>query len=260
MDLATLIGLVCGLLIIVAAMVVGSSIGIFFNLPGILIVFGGTAAATLMKFPLADFVYALKVGVKLSFKADSNEPGELIKRIMDLADKARKGGLLVLEEEQIDNTFLKRGVQLGVDGYDPELVKKLLQNEMDYAVDRQQLSEQIFRGMGDAAPAFGMVGTLVGLVQMLSNMSDPSSIGPSMAVALLTTLYGAIIANLFCIPIADKIAIRNGEVMKVKGLLIAGVGGILDGDSPRIIEDVMSSYLADDHGAVQPGDAQPEAG
>ncbi|MEE4185492.1 MAG: MotA/TolQ/ExbB proton channel family protein [Gammaproteobacteria bacterium] len=260
MDLATLIGLACGLIIIVAAMVVGSSIGIFINVPSVLIVLGGTAAATLMKFPLSDFIYALKVGVKLSFVNSNNQPNELIKRIMDLADKARKGGLLVLEEEQIDNTFLKRGVQLGVDGYDPELVKKLLQNEMDFAVERQQLSEQIFRGMGDAAPAFGMVGTLVGLVQMLSNMSDPSSIGPSMAVALLTTLYGAIIANLICIPIADKISIRNAEVIKVKGLLIAGVGGILDGDSPRIIEDVMSSYLADDHGAAPVAEPAAEAG
>ena len=260
MDLATLIGLLAGILIIVMAMIVGSSIGIFINIPGILIVMGGTAAATLMKFSLKDFIYALKVGFKLSFFDNANEPQALIERIMDLADKARKGGLLVLEEEQIDNPFLKRGVQLGVDGYDPELVKKLLQNEMDYAVERQELSQGIFKGIGDAAPAFGMVGTLVGLVQMLSNMSDPSSIGPAMAVALLTTLYGAIIANLIAIPIADKIGLRTAEVMKVKGLLIAGVGGILDGDSPRIIEDVMKSYLADDHGAGAPGDAQPEAG
>jgi len=122
------------------------------------------------------------------------------------------------------------------------------------------LSQGIFKGIGDSAPAFGMVGTLVGLVQMLSNMSDPASIGPSMAVALLTTLYGAIIANLIAIPIADKIGLRNAEVMKVKGLLIAGVGGILDGDSPRIIEDVMKSYLADDHGVAEVGDAQAEAG
>jgi len=260
MDLATLIGLLAGIIIIIAAMVVGSSIGIFVNIPGLLIVFGGTAAATLMKFSLNDFMYALKVGFKLSFFNNANEPQALIERILDLADKARKGGLLVLEEEQIDNTFLKRGVQLGVDGYDPELVKKLLQNEMDYAVERQELSQSIFKGIGDAAPAFGMVGTLVGLVQMLSNMSDPSSIGPAMAVALLTTLYGAIIANLVAIPIADKIGLRTAEVMKVKGLLIAGVGGILDGDSPRIIEDVMKSYLADDHGTGVPADAQPEAG
>ncbi len=260
MDLATLIGLLAGIGIIIAAMVVGSSIGIFVNVPSILIVLGGTAAATLMKFTLKDCIYALKVGVKLSFFNSTYEPAALITRIMDLADKARKGGVLVLEEEEIDNVFLKRGVQLGVDGYDPELVKKLLQNEMDYAVERQELSEAIFKGIGDAAPAFGMVGTLVGLVQMLSNMSDPSSIGPSMAVALLTTLYGAIIANLIAIPIADKIGRRNAEVMKVKGLLIAGVGGILDGDSPRIIEDVMKSYLADDHGAGDLGDAQAEAG
>lgn len=259
MDLATLIGLLAGITVIVGAMVVGSSIGIFVNIPSILIVIGGTAAATVMKFTLRDCAYALKVGIKLSFINTNNEPRALIERIMDLADKARKGGLLVLEEEEIDNTFLKRGVQLGVDGYDPELVKKLLQNEMDFAVERQELSQTIFKGIGDAAPAFGMVGTLVGLVQMLSNMSDPSSIGPSMAVALLTTLYGAIIANLIAIPIADKIGLRTAEVMKVKGLLIAGVGGILDGDSPRIIEDVMKSYLADDHDVTLDAEAQPEA-
>ena len=139
------------------------------------------------------------------------------------------------------------------------LVKKLLQNEMDYAIERQEMAADIYSGIGDAAPAFGMVGTLVGLVAMLSNMSDPSSIGPSMAVALLTTLYGAIIANMIGIPLADKITRRNAEVMKVKGLLIAGVGGILDGDSPRIIEDVMKSYLADDHDAAA-GEPVAEAG
>jgi len=259
MDLATLIGLAAGIIIIIAAMVTGGSLAIFVNVPSLLIVFGGTAAATVMKFTLADCLYALKVGGKLAFKSSTYEPKALIERIMDLADKARKGGLLVLEEEQIDNPFLKRGVQLGVDGYDPELVKKLLQNEMDYAIERQEMAADIYSGIGDAAPAFGMVGTLVGLVAMLSNMSDPSSIGPSMAVALLTTLYGAIIANLVGIPLSDKISRRNAEVMKVKGLLIAGVGGILDGDSPRIIEDVMKSYLADDHDGA-PADAQPEAG
>ena len=259
MDLATLIGLAAGFIIIIAAMVTGGSLGIFINVPSLLIVFGGTAAATVMKFTLADCLYALKVGGKLAFKTSTYEPQALIERIMDLADKARKGGLLVLEEEQIDNPFLKRGVQLGVDGYDPELVKKLLQNEMDYAIERQEMAADIYSGIGDAAPAFGMVGTLVGLVAMLSNMSDPSSIGPSMAVALLTTLYGAIIANMIGIPLSDKITRRNAEVMKVKGLLIAGVGGILDGDSPRIIEDVMKSYLADDHDAAG-GEPAAEAG
>ena len=144
MDLATLIGLVAGFGIILAAMVTGGSLGIFINVPSLLIVFGGTAAATVMKFTLADCLYALKVGGKLAFKNSTYEPQALIERIMDLADKARKGGLLVLEEEQIDNPFLKRGVQLGVDGYDPELVKKLLQNEMDYAIERQEMAADIY--------------------------------------------------------------------------------------------------------------------
>lgn len=243
MDLATLIGMVAGTIVILAAILVGGDLSIFVNIPSLLVVLGGTIAATLIKFSLADCLFAFKLGLRMAFIEESVNTRELVTRIKELAGKARKDGLLALEDEPVNNVFFKKGIQLCVDGQSPEFVKKVLDNEMDLSIDRMELGERIFRGIGEAAPAYGMIGTLVGLVQMLANMSDPSSIGPAMAIALLTTLYGALFANLFALPIADKLQIRYSYDRKTKRLIIEGVLGIAQGESPHVIDEILGTYL-----------------
>jgi chemotaxis protein MotA len=245
MDLATLIGLVFGTLVVLLAILFGGDIGTFVNIPSLLVVMGGTIAATLMKFSLSDCLYAFKQGIRQAFVDESANPRELVDRIKDLAGKARKDGLLALEDEAVTNVFFKKGIQLCVDGQPPEFVKKVLANEMEKSIERNELGARIFRAIGDAAPAFGMIGTLVGLVQMLANMSDPSAIGPSMAIALLTTLYGALFANLFALPIADKLEIRYQYDRLTKSLIIEGVLGIAQGESPHVIDEILGTYLQD---------------
>ncbi len=243
MDLATLIGMIFGMIVILAAILLGGDLATFVNIPSLLVVIGGTIAATLIKFSLSDCLFAVKLGLKQAFVDESANPTELVERIKDLANKARKDGLLALEEEDVGNVFFQKGIQLCVDGQAPEFVKKVLDNEMTQSIERMQLGERIFRAIGDAAPAYGMIGTLVGLVQMLANMSDPSSIGPAMAVALLTTLYGALFANLFALPIADKLQIRHDYDRKTKSLIVEGVIGIAEGESPHVIDEILGTYL-----------------
>lgn len=245
MDLATLIGMVFGTLVILLAIVFGGDIGTFLNLPSLLVVLGGTIAATLIKFSLADCLYALKLGIRMAFVDEAANPRQLAERIKDLASKARKEGLLALEDEDVSNVFFRKGLDLCVDGQPPEFVKKVLDSEMEKSIERSELGARIFRGIGDAAPAFGMIGTLVGLVQMLANMADPSSIGPAMAVALLTTLYGALFANLFALPIADKLEIRYHYDRLTKSLIIEGVLGIANGESPHVIDEILETFLQD---------------
>ncbi len=245
MDLATLIGLIFGMMVILGSIMVGGSLGTFINIPSVLVVFAGTAAATLIKFSLSDCIYALKRGVGMAFFDTGSNPRELVEQIKTLADKARKEGLLVLEDEPVDNVFFKKGIQLCVDGQTPEFVRKVLSSEMDLSIERDELGERIYRGIGEAAPAFGMIGTLIGLVQMLANMSDPASIGPAMAVALLTTLYGAVIANLFANPLADKLQMRYMYDRLTRSLILEGVLSIAEGESPHVIGEYLSTFLQD---------------
>ncbi|MCK6369880.1 MAG: MotA/TolQ/ExbB proton channel family protein [Gammaproteobacteria bacterium] len=257
MDLATLIGLIAGMVVVAAAVLIGSSASVFINVPSLLIVLGGTMAVTLMKFSIADCLFALRLGLRQAFFDDAINSRELVERIKALATRARRDGLLALEDEEIRNEFFRKGVQLCVDGQPPDFVRKVLSNEMDYSIERHELGERIFRGIAEAAPAFGMIGTLVGLVQMLSSMSDPGSIGPAMAVALLTTLYGALIANLVAAPIADKLRMRYQYDRLTKTLLIEGVAAIANGDNAMVIDELLGAYLQDSRPG---GQAPAEAG
>ena len=210
MDLATLIGLLGGFGIIIASMILGGSPQMFVNAPSLLIVLVGSLFVVMMKFGLKQLLSAVGVaGKAFSFKLDS--PEELIEQIVELADAARKGGLLSLEGKEVDNSFLQKGIQLLVDGHDPEVVRTLLTKDMRQAMERHEWGKKIWTAIGDVGPAMGMIGTLIGLVAMLANMDDPKSIGPAMAVALLTTLYGAMLANMLALPIADKLELRRVE-------------------------------------------------
>lgn len=242
MDLATLIGIVSGFGLILWAMGSGGSLGSFFDVPSLTIVLGGTVAATLMNESLAAVMNAAKVGVQ-AFLIKPHDPETTIEQVMNLAGKARKEGLVSLEGEEITDPFLARGVRLGVDGLNPEAITAILEQELRTLKARHVRGQTVFRFMGSTAPSMGMVGTLVGLVQMLKSLDDPSAIGPAMAIALLTTLYGAIIAFVLCIPLASKLEVKTNEEVAACNLAMAGVDSILKGENSLVIQSRLESFL-----------------
>lgn len=242
MDLATVIGIIGAFVIIVTAMMLSGSIGMFIDIPSVLIVIVGSMFVVMSKFGLPQFLGAGKVAAK-AFMFKVQDPADVIDEIVELADVARKGGLLSLEGKEVSNDFLQGGIQLLVDGHDPDVVKALMSKDMDKTVERHESGALIFKSLGDVGPAMGMIGTLVGLVAMLSNMDDPKSIGPAMAVALLTTLYGAMLANMVAIPIADKLTLRRGEESMMKNLVIDALLAIQNGQNPRVIDSMLRNYL-----------------
>lgn len=242
MDLATIVGLIGAMALIVISMLMSGELGMFVNGPSIVIVFGGTLFGVMAKYSLSQFLGAVGVAAK-SFKNKLVDPNELITEIVSLADEARKGGLLSLEGKEVSSDFLQRGIQLLVDGHDPDVVKTLLSIDKNKAVDRHDQGASIFSSMADLAPAMGMIGTLIGLVAMLANMDDPKAIGPAMAIALLTTLYGAVIANALCLPIADKLKLRAAEEAMTKSLIIDALLAIQGGQNPRVIDSMLRNYL-----------------
>ena len=219
MDLATLIGMFLGWSLVLGTIASGGDALVFVNYPSLAIVVGGALGATMMQFDLSQITNGVKVaGNAFSHTADS--PIELIELISDMSKTVRKEGLLGLEAkiDEIENDFLGKGIQMCVDGHDATLVRDVLTQEMMITIERHEIGQRLFTKLGDMCPAIGMIGTLIGLVQMLSNMSDPAAIGPAMAVALLTTLYGAMIANLIAIPIAAKLELRSSEERQTKSL------------------------------------------
>ena len=242
MDLATIIGIIGAMIIIIAAMTLSGGVGMFVDVPSILIVLVGSIFVVLSKFGLGQFLGAGKVAGK-AFMFKLEDPADTIDEIVSLADEARKGGLLSLEGKEVGSDFLQGGIQLLVDGHDPDVVKTLLSKDKDKAVERHESGADIFSALGDVSPAMGMIGTLVGLVAMLSNMDDPKSIGPAMAVALLTTLYGAMLANMVALPIADKLSLRRSEEEMSKSLIIDALLAIQAGQNPRVIDSMLRNYL-----------------
>ncbi|KDM92964.1 flagellar motor protein PomA [Photobacterium galatheae] len=242
MDLATLIGLIGAFAFVIMAMLLGGSLDIFFNVPSVLIVFCGTLFVVLMKYSLSQFFGAAKIATK-AFMFKTDDPEDLIAKIVEMADAARKGGFLALEEMEVNNSFLRKGIDLLVDGHDADVVRSTLQKDISLTNERHERGIGIFSSMGDVAPAMGMIGTLIGLVAMLTNMDDPKSIGPAMAVALLTTLYGSMLANMVAIPIADKLSLRKNEERLNRRLILDGVLAIQDGQNPRVIDGFLKNYL-----------------
>ncbi len=242
MDLASLVGLVGAFGIVIFAMILGGDITMFVNVPSLLIVIVGSLFAVMMKFELGQFLAAAKVaGKAFSFKLI--KPEDLIGEIVELAGLARKGGLLSLEGKEVSDEFLSKGIQLLVDGHDPDVVKTLLSKEMKLASARHDTGISIFKSLGDVAPAMGMIGTLIGLVAMLANMDDPKAIGPAMAVALLTTLYGAMVATMLSLPMADKLTLRKDEEDRLKAMIIDALLAIQNGQNPRVIESMLQAYI-----------------
>ncbi|WP_300427901.1 flagellar motor protein PomA [uncultured Thalassolituus sp.] len=249
MDLASLVGLVGAFGIVIFAMMLGGSIGMFVDVPSVLIVIVGSVFAVMMKFELGQFLGAMKVAGK-AFSFKMAKPDTLVGEIVELAGLARKGGLLSLEGKEVSEAFLSKGIQLLVDGHDPDVVRTLLNKEMKLASTRHDMAIGVFKSMGDVAPAMGMIGTLIGLVAMLANMSDPKAIGPAMAIALLTTLYGAMIANMIALPIADKLNLRKEEEDLLKTMIIDALLAIQSGQNPRVIESMLLAYIQEGKRAV----------
>jgi chemotaxis protein MotA len=243
MDLATIIGLVLGTALVASAIVMGPSPIIFVNIAGILIVVGGTLGVTFIRNRMGAVFGTVKV-VRGAFTQKLKPPADLIEQVVHLSRKARKESLLSLEKENIDDEFLDKAVRLAVDGMEPESIRSVLETEIAFLRLRHQQGQELLEGIGECAPAFGMVGTLIGLVNMLANMDDPKSIGPSMAVAILTTLYGALIANLVALPLAAKLKNRSAEETLLKRVALQGVLSMVEGDHPASVEQKLVAFVA----------------
>ena len=257
MSFSTLIGLAAGIAIVLVAMSLGSSLSMFFNVPGLMIVFGGTIAATMIRYSMADSFKAFGMSFcVLKVSSEVKDFNELLDITEDLLRLVRSKGLLAMESYEVNNTYYQSAVRMLVDGYSLDLVKQTMIEENKLLIEKAETSAGVFRSIGDAAPAFGMIGTLVGLIQMLANLSDPNAIGPSMAVAMLTTLYGAMIANLVALPLADKIESWAQNESDRQLLIIEAIDSIGQGHNPSVMRDLLAPYLQAPkkvHGNVEEG-------
>ena len=246
MDLASLIGLIVGMIMLVYGVISnGESIWVYMDLASAIITFGGALTSTLTSTSLADFINGLK-SIRLVFKVSTLDTSEMIRSIIGLSNVARKEGLLSLEEAAADleEPFLKKGILLIVDGTDPDLVRGIMETEMDSIEARHKSIIGFWDTLGTMGPAWGMIGTLVGLVSMLNHMEDVNAIGPAMAVALITTLYGSVLANWLCIPVSSKLKDNNALEMQQKEIMIEGLLSIQAGENPRVIEEKLKSFLS----------------
>jgi chemotaxis protein MotA len=244
MDIATVVGIVVSFALVLSAIVMGGSITLFINIPSMMIVIGGTLGATMINYPLPDILKVIKV-VRNAFFHKQHTVKDTINQFVSLAGTARREGILALEASinEMNDEFMQKGLQLSVDGLEPTSIREILDTEIVAIQDRHKLGADIFTTLGTFAPALGMIGTLIGLVQMLQTMEDPSTIGPAMAVALLTTFYGALMANVLCLPIAGKLKNRSKAEVMMKDLMAEGIMSIAKGDNPRLLEQKLNAFL-----------------
>lgn len=245
MDLSSVIGLVSGIAVILVSILLSGDLLGYIHIPSIICTFGGTAAMTLMAFP----INKLKEGIaalKYVFFYSEMDAENIITSIIDLANVARKEGLLALEEaaQQLKDDFLQKGVLLIVDGTDPELVRNILETELSFIEERHKSNQGVYEFMAAIGPGFGMLGTLIGLINMLANLSDPSTVGPNMAVAIVTTFYGSLIANVFCNPVISKLKLRSSQESLMKEVMLEGMLSIQAGENPRIIEEKLKAFMS----------------
>jgi len=244
MDKGTVIGIVAGLGLVIVSMLMGGSVMAFFDIPSLLIVLGGTFAATLVNFPMADVIGVMKVTQKV-IKEEIMPSSKYIDQIVDISKKARTNGLLAIEEDlnNVDEDFMRVTLQHVVNGTENEDLGKLMDAELAIMTQRHKIGQRMYSAMGTYAPAFGMIGTLIGLIQMLQHLDDPASVGPGMAMAMITTFYGALFANLFFLPMAGKLKQRSEQEIQFKEMLLMGVMAIQAEESPRVIQSKLVTYL-----------------
>ncbi|MHC4361235.1 MAG: motility protein A [Planctomycetota bacterium] len=245
MDIATIVGVLLGFIVITSAIVTGGGWQIFIHIPSMAITIGGMLCATLIHFSLPQFLGIFSI-VKKTLVAKIPPQSELIQKMVNYAAINRRDGALALEQEvtRLDNRFFARGLQMLVDGQDPEEIRQLLSPEIEYLQDRHSRGKKILEFMGAAAPAFGMIGTLIGLIQMLRSLDSPDSIGGGMAVALLTTFYGALTANLIFLPLAGKLGIYSKAETTAMEMILEGICSIARGDNPTIVREKMQVFVS----------------
>jgi chemotaxis protein MotA len=247
MDIMTLVGLLCGIAVISVIMLLGGSLEMFWSEHAVIIIFGGSIAATMIRFPLGAIMHGLPLGAKFAFTMSRLSARDLVDELARIAEIARKQGPVGLEKVETDEPFLAKGIRYVADGYDLEFIRDNLERDRDNFLMHLDEGGKIYRAIGDCAPAFGMVGTLIGMVQMFANMTDPSKLGPFMATALLATLYGALVSNLFCLPIADKLHGKLLDEETNRTLIIDGILMIRDSKSPTLVREMLLAYLPEKH-------------
>ncbi|WP_017756145.1 flagellar motor protein MotP [Calidifontibacillus oryziterrae] len=261
-DIATTLGLVAAVVFFLFGILSNAGFaGLvnFIDIPSFFIVIGGTTGALLTAFTLPELKNLFKV-VKQAFSQHEQDLEGLIKIFVNLSDRARREGLLALEAEMenVDDEFIKKGVLLAVDGIEPDVINDIMSAEITAMEDRHKIGRAIVEKAGELAPAWGMIGTLVGLILMLKNLNDPSTLGPSMAIAIITTLYGSLVANVICIPLASKLAARTEKEVFLKQIVIEGVIGVQSGQNPKILEEKLSAFLPANARQKDDDDAEEE--
>jgi chemotaxis protein MotA len=247
MDIMTLIGLLCGVAVITVIMLLGGNLEMFWSEHAVIIIFGGSIAATMIRFPLSAILHGLPLGAKFAFTMSRLAARDLVDELARIAEIARKQGPVGLEKVETNEPFLAKGIRYVADGYDLEFIRDNLERDRDNFLMHLDEGGKIYRAIGDCAPAFGMVGTLIGMVQMFANMTDPSKLGPFMATALLATLYGALVSNLFCLPLADKLHVKLLDEETNRTLIIDGILMIRDSKSPTLVREMLLAYLPEKH-------------
>lgn len=247
MDITTGLGLLAGAAVVATLILMGGDLRMFYDVHAVIVIFGGSFAATLIRFPLAAILHGLPLGAKYAFTMRRITQRELVDEIASLAEIARKQGPIGLEKVEIEDPFLAKGIRFVADGYDADFIRDNLERDRDNFLTHLDEGQKIYRAIGDCAPAFGMIGTLIGMVQMFANMTDPSKLGPFMAVALLATLYGALVANILCLPIADKLHGKLLDEEINRTLIIDGVLMIRDSKSPALVREMLLAYLPEKH-------------
>lgn len=244
MELGSAIGIVAGLILVVVSILMGGSIGAFLDLPSFIVVVGGMLSASMIATSLSDVIAAVGV-LKNAFLGPKTDSVKLIEIIIDLAKKARREGLLAVDKEvnKIENPFLKSGMEMVVDGTEPDLIRQVMETELSYMQARHSSGQNLFNTFGEYAPAFGMIGTLIGLIAMLQHLDDPSAIGPGMAVALITTFYGALFANLIFLPLGKKLGKHNDDETLEMEMVVEGVLAIQYGEHPNTIARKLLNFL-----------------
>lgn len=245
MDLTSVLGLAGGIAVMLFTILLSGDLAGYIDIPSIICTFGGAISITVMAFPLQKLKESIG-SLKYVFFYNEMDAESIIKSIIDLANVARKEGLLALEEaaQQLKDEFLQKGVLLIVDGTDPELVRNILETELSFIEDRHKSNQAVFEFLGSIGPGFGMLGTLIGLINMLANLSDPSTVGPNMAVAIITTFYGSIIQNVFCNPVVNKLKLRSSQESLMKEVMLEGMLSIQAGENPRIIEEKLKAFMS----------------
>ncbi|UCF95356.1 MAG: motility protein A [Desulfobacterales bacterium] len=255
MDITTLIGILVSFGLVIVSILMGGEGVWFINYPSIMIVVGGTMGATLLAYPLSEVLSVVGVA-KNVFLHQSQSPGALVPLLAGFAKKARQEGILSFETQlqAIEDPFLVKGIQMAIDGMESSAIENVMTTEIEYLQERHRLGSEIFSTMGTFAPAIGMLGTIIGLVQMLMQMEDPSQIGAPMAVALLTTFYGTLLANLLFIPVAGKLKTRSKQEILVKQMVLGGVIAIQSGDNHRVVEQKLKAFISPKARALMPED------